>query len=179
MYVFNGPFSVSFFFIFVSPIYRLNTVESKIKFDTEHIPTADFWNRKQPLYQLSHNHSPKNVPMFDYSLKISNTLSRNEGSVVPGGDILTSPPLSRFNCKEKAKLFWQMSTTFCWTPILLSYERATRSVTRFAKISLLWQNFISLWQFLDGIRVFGKMVVLWQIVNAIGQILIDVKSAKF
>ena len=53
------------------------------------------------------------------------------------------------------------------------------SVTRFAKISLLWQNFISLWQFLDGIRVFGKMVVLWQIVNAIGQILIDVKSAKF
>ena len=114
MYVFNGPFSVSFFFIFVSPIYRLNTVESKIKFDTEHIPTADFWNRKQPLYQLSHNHSPKNVPMFDYSLKISNTLSRNEGSVVPGGDILTSPPLSRFNCKEKAKLFWQMSTTFCF-----------------------------------------------------------------
>ena len=47
----NGPFSASFFFIFVFSIHW--TVNVLYKF----LPiTADLWNWKRPLYQLNHNH---------------------------------------------------------------------------------------------------------------------------
>ena len=56
----NGPFPGSFFFIFVFSI-QLTVNKCSINFADDWIRTADLWNRKRSLYQLSHNHCPKNV----------------------------------------------------------------------------------------------------------------------
>ena len=45
-----------FFFIFDLSIEL--TVNVQYNFANDWIRTADLWNRKQPLYQLSHNHCP-------------------------------------------------------------------------------------------------------------------------
>ena len=49
----NGPFTVSFFFIFVFSI-QLTVNKCSINFANGWIRTADLWYRKQPLYLLSH-----------------------------------------------------------------------------------------------------------------------------
>ena len=46
-----------FFFIFVFSI-QLTEKISILIFANDWIQTADLWNRKQPLYQLSHHHCP-------------------------------------------------------------------------------------------------------------------------
>ena len=69
----NGPFSASFFFIFVFLIHSGQlTIVQYIKkfFANDWIRTADHWYRKQPLYQLSHNHCP--WLMFDSISKSRN-----------------------------------------------------------------------------------------------------------
>ena len=47
----NGPFSASF-------PYSCEKCSLQI-FADDWIRSVDLWNRKQPLYQLSHNHCPK------------------------------------------------------------------------------------------------------------------------
>ena len=49
-----GPFPASFFFILVFSIQLI----VQINFADDWIRTADLWCRKQPLYQLHHNHFP-------------------------------------------------------------------------------------------------------------------------
>ena len=52
-----------FFFIFVFSI-QLTVKCSIYFFANDGIRTADLWNRKQPLYQLSHNHCPKDYLFY-------------------------------------------------------------------------------------------------------------------
>ena len=53
----NGPFTASFFFIFV--FSRQLTINVQYKYNSDDwIRTADLWCLKWPLYQLSHNHCP-------------------------------------------------------------------------------------------------------------------------
>ena len=58
----NGPFPASFFFIFVFSInsnwQQLTVNKCSVNFANGWIRTADLWYRKRPLYQLSHNHCP-------------------------------------------------------------------------------------------------------------------------
>ena len=50
-------------------------------------------------------------------------------------------------------------------------SRAT-SVIRFGEISVFWQNFKSLWPFIEGLLVFDKILkLLLQIINSNAQIL--------
>ena len=46
-----------FFFIFLFSIWLTENVQYTF-FANDWIRTADLWNRKQPLYQMSHNHCP-------------------------------------------------------------------------------------------------------------------------
>ena len=49
-----------FFFIFIFSKQLTENVQCKIHIAYGWIQTADLWNWKQPLYQLSHIHCPKN-----------------------------------------------------------------------------------------------------------------------
>ena len=60
-----------FFFIFVVSI-QLTVNKCSINFADHWIRTADLWYWKQPLYQLSHNHCPKNC----LTLVMNGTLKR-------------------------------------------------------------------------------------------------------
>ena len=59
---------LGFFFLYFC---LFNTVDCKqmfnINFEDDWIRTTDLWCRKQPLYQLSHNHYPKLIQNLFYN----------------------------------------------------------------------------------------------------------------
>ena len=57
-YFLNWPFPASFFFILVFLIQLTVDVQYKCLPDNYWTQTADLWNWKRALYQLSHNHCP-------------------------------------------------------------------------------------------------------------------------
>ena len=50
-----------FFFIFCLFNTQLTVNKCSINFSDDWIRTADLWNQKRPLYQLSHNHCPQQL----------------------------------------------------------------------------------------------------------------------
>ena len=58
-----------------------------INFADDWIQTADLWNRKQPLYQLSHNHFPI-LSKFDALKHLVNESERRSSSEVGGNQKL-------------------------------------------------------------------------------------------
>ena len=64
----NGPFPVSFFFIFIFSI-QLTVKKCSINVADDWIQTVDLWYWKWLLYQLSHNHCPKVfVSLFNFCI---------------------------------------------------------------------------------------------------------------